>query len=110
MKFHGFWGQLKSFPGRPHAGAWIEIIRCAWLRWMCSGRPHAGAWIEIFSMSSKSSGQPGRPHAGAWIEIPLTSAAEKPCLVAPTRGRGLKYNDPDKTPQGKPSPPRGGVD
>ena len=35
------------FAVAPHAGAWIEILRCRASQALLMVAPHAGAWIEI---------------------------------------------------------------
>ena len=53
--------------------------------------PHAGAWIEILRCSLKYSAMLVAPHAGAWIEILWLIIGGFAALSHPTRVRGLKF-------------------
>ncbi len=52
----------------------------------------------------------GRPRKGAWIEMVYEKLADNGVMVAPARGRGLKYRYGNLDLRGKVSPPQGGVD
>ena len=48
----------------PHAGAWIEILGCWWIRPWHPVAPHAGAWIEIRLLEPRRQ-RPGRSPCGS---------------------------------------------
>ena len=54
-------------------------------------RPRKGAWIEILTAYELGLRTPSRPRKGAWIEISDSSVILYQFLVAPARGRGLKF-------------------
>ena len=68
LKYSPRWQPSAYLPRRSRKGAWIEIMRRAFISAITSGRSRKGAWIEI---------------------RPASLASPKP-PVAPVRERGLK--------------------
>ena len=74
------------------------------------GRPRKGAWIEISSQLFGRKRPWGRPRKGAWIEMARSIWGSSGAVVAPARGRGLKYLEKAHHRGANLSPPQGGVD
>ena len=74
----------------PHAGAWIETLKCYPPRLNVTVAPHAGAWIETYAYQVLARTSNVAPHAGAWIEtlcLLITGACIK---VAPHAGAWIE--------------------
>ena len=98
---------------RSRKGAWIEMLRQAFMlqryyvapvrerglkcfsvcvcKYLAARRSRKGAWIEILSTVLTDTFSSGRSRKGAWIEICAAAAAWRKPFVAPVRERGLKY-------------------
>ena len=61
-------GVASSLPVR---GAWVEIVRCAYIRIIIvSSLPVRGAWVEISAVASSQKSVASLPVRGAWVEMP----------------------------------------
>ena len=73
-------------------------------------RPRKGAWIEMARVYVSEAASTCRPRKGAWIEMASWGSTISGGIVAPARGRGLKFTDMVRDYQVDRSPPQGGVD